>query len=68
MKLLGVRELFEKYPELRKRRTRYDIYIRGLMRAIMNIEMMKMELLNKYVSEGLLEEQSETKAMLNIQR
>ena len=28
----------------------------------------KMELLNKYVSEGLLEEQSEAKAMLNIQR
>lgn len=27
-KILGVRELFEKPPELRKRRTRYDIYKR----------------------------------------
>jgi pre-mRNA-splicing factor ISY1 len=34
----------------------------------MVLEKKKMELLSKYVSEGLLEEQSEAKAMLNIQR
>lgn len=33
----------------------------------MVLEKKKMELLNKYVSEGLLEEQSEAKSMLNIQ-
>ncbi|KAF7822668.1 pre-mRNA-splicing factor ISY1-like protein [Senna tora] len=33
----------------------------------MILEKKKMELLNKYVSEGLLEEQSEAKSMLNIQ-
>lgn len=34
----------------------------------MVLEKKKMELLNKYVSEGLLEEQSEAKSMLNIQK
>ncbi|XP_050237316.1 uncharacterized protein LOC126687016 [Mercurialis annua] len=34
----------------------------------MIVEKKKMELLSKYASEGLLEEQSEAKAMLNIQR
>ena len=34
----------------------------------MVLEKKKMELLNKYASEDLLEEQSEAKAMLNIQR
>lgn len=34
----------------------------------MVVEKKKMELLSKYASEGLLEEQSEAKAMLNIQR
>ncbi|BAT96583.1 hypothetical protein VIGAN_08354500 [Vigna angularis var. angularis] len=32
------------------------------------LEKKKMELLNKYVSEGLMEEQTEAKDMLNIQR
>ncbi|WJZ86394.1 hypothetical protein VitviT2T_005853 [Vitis vinifera] len=34
----------------------------------MVVEKKKMELLSKYTSEGLLEEQTEAKAMLNIQR
>ncbi|KAK7814676.1 pre-mrna-splicing factor isy1 like protein [Quercus suber] len=34
----------------------------------MVLEKKKIELLNKYVSDGLLEEQTEAKAMLNIQR
>ncbi|KOM45274.1 hypothetical protein LR48_Vigan06g058000 [Vigna angularis] len=109
-KLPGVKELFEKPPELRKRRTRYDIYKRidasyygyrddedgvevveerqrekeeekekrefivhvllpdekEIERRV--LEKKKMELLNKYVSEGLMEEQTEAKDMLNIQR
>ncbi|KAB2037116.1 hypothetical protein ES319_D03G052000v1 [Gossypium barbadense] len=147
-KLPGVRELFEKPPELRKRRTRYDIYKRidasyygyrdeedGVLARVegpaeakmraeaeeewrrveeirrearrgakevvsvgaaareekerkdkerefvvhvplpdekeierMVVERKKMELLSKYASEGLLEEQSEAKDMLNIHR
>ncbi|XP_028763679.1 pre-mRNA-splicing factor ISY1 homolog [Neltuma alba] len=34
----------------------------------MVLEKKKMELLNKYVSEGLIEEQNEVKSMLNIQK
>ncbi|CBI37603.3 unnamed protein product, partial [Vitis vinifera] len=128
-KLPGVRELFEKPPELRKRKSRYDIYKRidasyygyrddedGVLEKVegpaeermraaklaewealeeikrearrakerefvvhvplpdekeierMVVEKKKMELLSKYTSEGLLEEQTEAKAMLNIQR
>ncbi|XP_015946287.1 uncharacterized protein LOC107471354 [Arachis duranensis] len=122
-KLPGVRELFEKPPELRKRRTRYDIYKRidasyygyrddedGVLERLegpaeekmrreaaeewmrleevrkerefvvhvplpdekeiekMVLEKKKMELLSKYASEGLLEEQTEAKDMLNIHR
>ncbi|XVE83294.1 hypothetical protein DITRI_Ditri16bG0077200 [Diplodiscus trichospermus] len=144
-KLPGVRELFEKPPELRKRRTRYDIYKRidasyygyrdeedGVLERVegpaeakmraeaeeewrrveeirrearrgakevvsvgsvarerkdkerefvvhvplpdekeierMVLEKKKMELLSKYASEGLLQEQTEAKDMLNIQR
>nr|KYP59653.1 Pre-mRNA-splicing factor ISY1 isogeny [Cajanus cajan] len=128
-KLPGVRELFEKPPELRRRRTRYDIYKRidasyygyrddedgvlerlegpaeeAMRRAAAEewrrlderereeeererrefvvhvplpdereierrvLEKKKMDLLSKYVSEGLLEEQTEAKDMLNIQR
>ncbi|PHU17994.1 Pre-mRNA-splicing factor ISY1 -like protein [Capsicum chinense] len=129
-KLPGVRELFEKPPELRKRRTRYDIYKRidasyygyrddedGILEKLegpaeekmraaaeedvieeermerereeqdrekefvvhvplpdekeierMVVERKKMELLSKYASEDLMEEQMEAKAMLNIQR
>ncbi|GLU20379.1 hypothetical protein SLE2022_365820 [Rubroshorea leprosula] len=146
-KLPGVRELFEKPPELRKRRTRYDIYKRidasyyaygddddGVLKRVegsaeaeeewrrveevrrearkwakevvtvgatrevlfeeerkereerqrefvvhvplpdekeierMVVKKKKMELLSKYASEGLLEQQSEAKDMLNIHR
>uniref|UniRef100_A0A5B7AYM5 Pre-mRNA-splicing factor ISY1 n=1 Tax=Davidia involucrata TaxID=16924 RepID=A0A5B7AYM5_DAVIN len=113
-KLPGVRELFEKPPELRKRRTRYDIYKRidasyygyrddedGILEKLegpkleeerrakemeenefvvhvplpdekeierMVVEKKKAELLSKYTSENLLEEQIEAKSMLNIQR
>ncbi|KAL2553630.1 Isy1-like splicing [Forsythia ovata] len=148
-KLPGVKELFEKPPELRKRRTRYDIYKRidasyygyrddedGILEKLegpaeekmraaavadwmemeeikkearrafeeeedvveeerkkelekeekekefvahvplpdekeierMVLEKKKQELLSKYTSENLLEEQTEAKAMLNIQR
>ncbi|ONI04453.1 LOW QUALITY PROTEIN: hypothetical protein PRUPE_6G322400 [Prunus persica] len=107
-KLRGVRELFEKPPELRKRRTRYDIYKRidasyygyrddedGVLEKVeapaewkrmeeirkearravksgevvsvakakeeiekMVLEKKKKELLSKYTSDGLLEEQT----------
>lgn len=111
-KLPGVRELFEKPPELRKRRTRYDIYKRidasyygyrdeedGILEKVegpaeredierkekerefvvhvplpddkeierMVLEKKKMELLSKYASDSLMEEQTEAKVMLNIQ-
>ncbi|PPD87587.1 hypothetical protein GOBAR_DD15492 [Gossypium barbadense] len=110
-KLPRVKKLFEKQPELRKRRTTDDIYksidasyygyrdevlarvkgpteakmrtkaeeewqrveeIRrevvsvGLLRERMIVERKKMELLSKYASEGLLEEQSEAMDILNI--
>ncbi|KAM0030512.1 putative pre-mRNA-splicing factor Isy1, helix hairpin bin domain superfamily [Helianthus debilis subsp. tardiflorus] len=83
-KLPGVKELFEKPPEdvveeerrvreLEEKEKEKEFVVHVPLPDEKEIERMvlekkKMELLSKYASEDLLEEQTEAKAMLNIHR